>query len=105
MNNQMTDEEVRSRLDGVKRYNAYFAAELDAEGKPLTQHIVGERQLWRIMEREWKVDPKKFGIKEPAPLPSKWGAQEAKPEKEPARGKEPLMLGAPQNNEGIGDEL
>lgn len=63
----MPDAEVRQRLDKIKSYNAYFARERDKEGQPLTQHIVGPAQLWRIMTIEWGVDPTKFGIDEPPP--------------------------------------
>lgn len=61
----MKDGEVRSRLLAIEDYNTYFRRELDAQGLPLTQHIVGQRKLWRIMTREWGVDPTKFGIERP----------------------------------------
>lgn len=48
----MTKEEVTARLEGIERYNDYFRRELDAQGQPLTQHIVGPRELWNIMTRE-----------------------------------------------------
>lgn len=66
----MTKEEVAARLEGIERYNDYFRRELDAQGQPLTQHIVGPRELWNIMTREWGVDPREFGISEPPE--SKW---------------------------------
>jgi hypothetical protein len=66
--NAMTDGEVRSRMEAIERYNAYFSREVDEKGQPLTQHIVGPRQLWNIMTREWGVDPRKFGIAEPPPI-------------------------------------
>lgn len=75
-NTAITDQEVRSRLEGIQRYNDYFAVEADEKGQPLRHHIVGPRQLWNIMTREWRVDPTKFGIKEPPPLP-KFGPQPA----------------------------
>lgn len=65
MKEPMSDNEVRSRLEGMDRYNAYFARETDEKGNPLTQHIVGPHQRWNIMTREWGVDPAKFGITEP----------------------------------------
>lgn len=61
----MTPEEVAGRLESIERYNDYFRRELDAQGKPLTHHIVGPRELWNIMTREWGVDPREFGISEP----------------------------------------
>lgn len=67
MKEPMSDTEVRSRLEGMERYNAYFARETDEKGNPLTQHIVGPDERWRIMTREWGVDPTKFGITEPPP--------------------------------------
>lgn len=65
----MTNTEVRNRLAAISKYNAYFATERDKDGNPLTQHIVGDRLLWRIMTREWNVDPTRFGISEPPELP------------------------------------
>lgn len=65
MKEPISDTEVRNRLEGIAKYNAYFAREVDEKGNPLTQHIVGPRQLWNIMTREWGVDPRQFGIAEP----------------------------------------
>jgi len=66
----MTDSEITGRLAGIKRYNEYFKAERDDEGKPLTHHKVSHRHLHRIMTREWGVaDTTKFGIAVPEPLP------------------------------------
>lgn len=77
----MNDTEIRSRLSAIAKYNAYFESELDAEGKPLTQHVVGPHALWRIMTVEWKVkDPTKFGVADPGPIPE-WNPN-AKPKQE-----------------------
>lgn len=65
MKEPMSDEEVRNRLEGMDRYNAYFARETDEKGKPLTQHIVGDNERWNIMTREWGVDPARFGFTKP----------------------------------------
>lgn len=61
----MPAAEVKIRLAAIERYNDYFRRELDAQGKPLTQHIVGPTELWMIMAREWGVDPTKFGLEKP----------------------------------------
>lgn len=53
----MHPDEVKSRLAAIERYNEYFARELDSEGQPLTQHIVGPAELCKIMTKEWGVDP------------------------------------------------
>lgn len=65
MKEPMSDEEVRNRLEGMDRYNAYFARETDEKGNPLTQHVVGDNERWNIMTREWGVDPTKFGFTKP----------------------------------------
>lgn len=65
MKEPMSDVEVRSRLEGMERYNAYFARETDEKGKPLTQHIVSDHERWNIMTREWGVDPTRFGFAKP----------------------------------------
>lgn len=75
----MPAAEVKSRIDAINRYNAYFATELDSEGKPLTHHMVTSRALWTIMTREWGVDPKDFGITEPPPTKWNGGKDETKP--------------------------
>lgn len=65
MKQPMSDNEVRSRLEAMERYNAYFARETDEKGNPLTHQMVGQQQRWNIMTREWGVDPMKFGITKP----------------------------------------
>lgn len=65
MKEPMSDIEVRNRLEGMEKYNAYFARETDEKGKPLTQHMVGENERWNIMTREWSVDPTRFGFTKP----------------------------------------
>ncbi len=85
----MTDEEIRSRLDRIKKYNAYFSEEKDSEGKSLTAHIVGPHALWRIMTVEWGIkDPRKFGIADPGPIPE-WNPNA--PKKQPVGPKEALL--------------
>jgi hypothetical protein len=45
-----SDAEVRNRLEGIERYNAYFARETDEKGNSLARHMVCARELWRIMK-------------------------------------------------------